>query len=174
MHVVCDSNPAQLRGSRERTNHDVTSPNARLHELAADRTVTSANQIAIDRVSDGLRHDDPDSQRLVRPTLEAVEHRGRRYRAVATPDDRTEVIGADHTVRPGEHRRLRGELGAPLAAAGSEDAAACAGTHPQPEAVHLGTTPIVRLESSLGHGDISKTRFAVTGKNGDRLKAVVN
>ena len=174
MHIVGDSSPALLRGSRERANHHVAPPSARLDELTAERTIPSTNQVAIDRVADGFCHDNPDSQGLFWPTLEPVENRGRRHETVPTPDDRTEVVGADHPVRPGEHRRLRGELGAPLAAAGSEDAAACAGTHAQAEAVHLGTTPIVRLESSLGHGDISKTRFAVTGKNGDRLEAVVN
>ena len=44
-----------------------------------------------------------------------------------------------------------GELGAALAATGSEDGAAGAGAHAQPEAVGLGPAPIVRLEGPLAH-----------------------
>ncbi len=45
-----------------------------------------------------------------------------------------------------------GELVAALAAAGSEDGATRAGTHPQPETVRTGTTAVVRLEGALTHG----------------------
>jgi len=64
------------------------------------------------------------------------------------------------TVRPKSAERRRrcaagstsgGELGAALAAAGSEDRAASAGAHAKTEAVGLGTTPVVRLEGPLAH-----------------------
>src|SRR5690606_28363412 len=91
--------------------------------------------------------------------------------AAPTAHSRTEVRGLDHSVRPGQHvARLRGELGAPLATAGREDGAAGAGAHTEAEAVLLGTTPVVRLEGSLAHGDISWPRCAATGKErGGRL-----
>ena len=44
-----------------------------------------------------------------------------------------------------------GQLGAPLAATGRQDGAAGAGAHAQPEAVHLGTTPVVGLVGPLAH-----------------------
>lgn len=174
MHVVREGIPAPLGGTRERADHQVTPLDPGIHELTTDGPVAAPDQVAIDRVPHRLRHDNPDPKRLVRLAGKRVVHGGGRDGATTAPDHRTEVVGADHPVRPGEHRRLRGELGAPLAAAGSEDAAACACAHPQPEAVHLRTTPIVRLESSLGHGGVSKTRLAMAGKNRDRLGAVVN
>jgi hypothetical protein len=44
-----------------------------------------------------------------------------------------------------------GQLGATLAAAITEDGAAGAGAHAKAEAVLLGTTAVVRLESTLAH-----------------------
>ena len=51
--------------------------------------------------------------------------------------------------------RLRGELGAALAAASGKDRAAGASAHAETETVNLCATPIVRLESSLTHSCIS-------------------
>jgi len=56
-------------------------------------------------------------------------------------------------------KRLRGEFGAALATAGTKDGAAGTGTHAQTEAVHLGATTVVRLESSFTHGDNSKAQL---------------
>jgi len=55
--------------------------------------------------------------------------------------------------------RLRGEFGAALATASTKNGAAGAGAHAQTEAVHLGATTVVRLESSFTHGDNSKAQL---------------
>ena len=50
-----------------------------------------------------------------------------------------------------EEDELRGEFGATLATTCTEDGAAGASAHTKTEAVHLGATAVVRLESSLAH-----------------------
>ena len=72
-----------------------------------------------------------------------------------------------------EYRGLGAELGAPLAATSREDGAAGASAHPQTETVDLGTPTVVRLEGSLAHGGISKTRME-SGKNGEGPETGVN
>jgi hypothetical protein len=47
-----------------------------------------------------------------------------------------------------------GQLGATLAAAITEDRTAGAGAHAEAEAVLLGATTVVRLESTLAHGAV--------------------
>jgi len=54
---------------------------------------------------------------------------------------------------------LRGQFGATLATTSGQDGTTGAGTHAEPEAVHLGATTVVRLESSLAHSDISKAQL---------------
>ena len=93
-----------------------------------------------------------------------VQHRVRTRDATATPDDDAEVGRLGYPVCPGEHLQavgieLGGQLGAALAAARTEDGTAGTGAHAQPEAVHLGATAIVRLESSLAHSDSSKAQL---------------
>jgi hypothetical protein len=48
-----------------------------------------------------------------------------------------------------------GELGATLAAAIPEDRAARAGAHTKTETMLLGTTTVIRLESTLAHDCLS-------------------
>lgn len=48
-------------------------------------------------------------------------------------------------------RRSGGQLGAALASPSSEDRSTRPGAHTQPEAVSLGSAPVVRLEGALGH-----------------------
>ena len=66
-----------------------------------------------------------------------------------------EVRWVNHAVRARQHRGVSGgQLGAALAAAGSQNGAAGAGRHAQTEAVRLGTTTVVGLEGPLGgHGN---------------------
>ncbi len=66
--------------------------------------------------------------------------------------------------------RSGGQAGATLAAAGRENRAAGTGTHPQPEAVGLRATTVVRLEGALAHsGAPEKTRVLA----GHRLAVTV-
>lgn len=67
------------------------------------------------------------------------------------------------------------ELGAALAAASGQDRAACARAHTQPEAVGLGTTPVVRLEGPLAH-ELLQERWSiavVTSTGEERLAQAV-
>jgi hypothetical protein len=70
--------------------------------------------------------------------------------------------------------RLRGQFGATLATTGTQDGTSGAGTHAEPESVHLGATAVVRLKSSLAHGRISKAQLSrpeevVSPKAGSQL-----
>ena len=66
-----------------------------------------------------------------------------------------EIRWVNHAVRARQHRGVSGgQLGAALAAAGSQNGAAGAGRHAQTEAVRLRTTTVVGLEGPLGgHGN---------------------
>jgi hypothetical protein len=89
-----------------------------------------------------------------------IDNRVSRAHTLTPPYSSAEVARTDHPVRPGEHRGiLRGKLGATLAAASSEDRATGTGAHTKTEAVHLGATTVVRLESSLAHSGISKAQL---------------
>lgn len=56
--------------------------------------------------------------------------------------------------------RLRGQFDAALATTSGQDGTPRAGTHAKPESVHFGATAVVRLESSLTHGGISKAQLS--------------
>jgi hypothetical protein len=59
--------------------------------------------------------------------------------------------------------RSGGKLGAPFAAAGSEDGPTCSGTHPEPETVGFRSSPVIRLKGALAHCEFS-TRRAASGR----------
>lgn len=158
MHVIGEANPATLSSARERPDHNVVPPRSGLDELSSDRSVATPHQVAVNRVSHRPRHNDSEAEWPVIASLQAVVHGSGRHGATTSAHGRPKVFRADHPIRPGEQGRLRRELGAPLATAGAEDGAACAGAHAQTETVHLSAAPIVRLEGSLGHADISKAR----------------
>src|SRR5690606_11942697 len=86
-----------------------------------------------------------------------VDHHGRSTCTRAAAHRPLEVDGTAQTVRRGQHGSGR-ELGATLATAGREDRATGAGAHAQPEAVGLGTTPVVRLEGPLAHEVLEERR----------------
>ncbi len=70
--------------------------------------------------------------------------------------------------------RLRGQFDAALATTSCQDGTPRSGTHAKPESVHFGTTAVVRLESSLTHGGISKAQLSrpeevVSPKAGSQL-----
>jgi hypothetical protein len=94
-----------------------------------------------------------------------IEKRVRCGDATTRTNGGAEVTCRYHPIGPLEHDgnadfpRLRGELGATLAAARREDRTPSAGAHAETKTVNLGTTPIVRLESSLAHSCISKVQL---------------
>jgi len=86
-------------------------------------------------------------------------HSGRTDPAPAT-DRSAEVGGTSHPVRPGEHAEvLRGQFGATLAAASTQNGATGTRAHAETEAVNLRAAAVVRLESSLAHSGISKAQL---------------
>src|SRR5690606_23558409 len=117
------------------------------------------HEIPLDSIAHRLGDDEPEAGGVARIAVDPVDERAGARGAPSPAHDRAEVRGLDHSVRPGQHvSRLRGELGAPLATAGGQDGTAGARAHTETEAVLLGTTPVVRLEGSLAHGDISWPR----------------
>lgn len=73
-----------------------------------------------------------------------------RRTALAKSSRRLSRLSGDSTTSRSA-RQLRGEFGAALATTVREDGAAGTGTHPETEAVGLGTTAVVRLEGALAH-----------------------
>src|SRR5690606_24104023 len=80
-----------------------------------------------------------------------------------------EVLRPTHPVLRRQHDSGR-ELLAALATTGAEDGAPGARAHAQPEPVHLGTLPVVRLVSPLAHGSTPKRRLS-TLRLGSRCAA---
>ncbi len=74
-------------------------------------------------------------------------------RALAGADCLSKILAVSHANIAREHDS-GGKLRAALLAARCEDRAAGAGTHAEAEAVLLGATTVVRLESALGHEEI--------------------
>src|SRR5829696_2419568 len=72
-------------------------------------------------------------------------------RPARRPDRTTAVNSGRRRRRACAGNTSGGELLATLAAATGEDRAARAGTHPQPEAMGLGPSAVVRLERALAH-----------------------
>ena len=139
----------------------------------------AADPVAVDAAADGARHDEPDPGARVpasRRRREMVHHDGAAARAAPPCDDRGEVGRAPHPVGRGQHggERTRGrrrpsgrQFAAALAAARSEDRAAGAGAHAQPEAVRLRPAAVVRLEGALAHGQAPKS----ADRHADGLRA---
>src|ERR671929_942788 len=72
-------------------------------------------------------------------------------RPARRPDRTTAVNSGRRRRRACAGNTSGGELLAALAAAAGDDGAARTGAHPQPEAVGLGPTTVVRLERALAH-----------------------
>src|SRR5437588_13029036 len=87
---------------------------------------------------------------------------------------------ADRTTAVNSGRRRRracagntsgGELLATLATTAGDDRPARAGPHPQPEAVGLGPTAVVRLEGALAHGGLLRRDVRRCPPAGGRARA---
>ena len=91
-------------------------------------------------------------------------------RPARRPDRTTAVNSGRRRRRACAGNTSGGEVLATLAPTTGEDRPAGTGAHPQPKAVHLGTTAVVRLEGALAHdGSLSgKTGSAGTARCGGR------
>src|SRR6185437_3103005 len=76
---------------------------------------------------------------------------GRPPRPAPAADRAGELVAPLHSAVCGQHLKLGGKVASALGPARREDGPAGARAHAQPEAVGLGTTPVVRLEGALGH-----------------------
>jgi hypothetical protein len=159
-NLLMKISPRYLGRSRQSTDNNVDTGCMGRQNVTTYRTQTTPHQIAGDGVAYGLRDDKTKACGFTgRPGME-IDNRVSRTHALTPPYGSAKIIRTDHPVRPGEHRvLLRGKLGATLAATCSQDRAAGTGTHTKTEAVHLGATTVVRLESSLAHSGISKAQL---------------
>src|SRR5215212_733907 len=78
-------------------------------------------------------------------------------RPARRPDRTTAVISGRRRRRACAGNTSGGELLAALATTAGDDRAARTGAHPQPEAVGLGPTTVVRLERALAHEGLPLT-----------------
>src|SRR5699024_9133840 len=87
--------------------------------------------------------------------VEVVQDQGPAAEPAPLADGYGEIAGTVQLVLRGKHwpgPLLRGEAGAALVAAGGDHGAARTGAHAGTEAVHAGTTAVIRLERPLRHG----------------------
>ncbi|EGJ76015.1 putative ribonuclease P [Streptomyces sp. Tu6071] len=119
---------------------------------------------AHDGLADRLAHDETRTHRRsvlpggvrVRGTALEMDYQQRATRAASSAYCGREVLAPPQPVVRRQHGVMTctgsgGQTGATLVAARRENRAAGTGTHPQPEAVGLGATTVVRLEGALAH-----------------------
>lgn len=123
-----------------------------------DSFQASPHEVSRDSVAYGLRCDEPETGRLLivrRGMQNRVGDAIRTPHAVTGSNDSTKVVSPGDSIPLRWHERkdlrLRGKLRATLAATCDDDRAAGAGAHACAEAVHLGTSAVVGLESTLAH-----------------------
>ena len=126
-----------------------------------DRPKPPRHQVARDGVADRLRNDKPDSSWVGHATSRDIQQGMRSTNPTTRSYCGAEIACGHYPVSPLEHEgvdavlQLRRKLCATLTTTSGQDRPAGAGTHAQPETVHLRATTIVRLESSLAHSCIS-------------------
>jgi len=129
-------------------------------DLSAHRPQSTSHTVANDGIAHRLGHDEAKPSRLDRVPIDRVNDQAARGASATASDGGAEVGRCSDAVGLGEHAaELRGQFGATLTTASTEDGAAGAGAHAKPESVHLGTAAVVRLESSLAHSGISKAQL---------------
>jgi len=168
-----ESSPVKLCGAWQWPHHNVGASRSLAEQFATDRAKSPPNTVANDRTADTLRNDEPEpgGRRITRARKVDDGMRGRQSSTGANSG--AEVRTTEHSVGLSEHGKtcelhhgvmlnrqarcalekdeLRGEFGAALATTSTQDGAAGASAHAKTEAVHLGATAVVRLESSLAH-----------------------
>lgn len=131
---------------------DVKTARQLIEQLESDAFQSAPEPVSHNSNAHPLRNDESETcGRRRRITGEHAHREALDTLARSPSHDLAIIIAARDSVRASEQLRLRGELGATLAAARSEDRATRACAHPQTEAVHLGTTAVVRLERTLRH-----------------------
>jgi hypothetical protein len=145
----------------QRTDNEPRSGGASKHDVVPDRPKPPSDQVAGDRISDGLRHNEPDPGRIGRARARDVEERVRGTHTATFADGSAEVVRGYYPVDALEHEGLGGEFGATLATTCRQDRAAGASAHAKTETVDLCATTIVRLEGSLAHSCISDVQLCM-------------
>jgi len=122
---------------------------------------------------DGAAHDEADPRRLGGDiSHEQVTDQQWAARPAALIDGSAELRPAPHPCGRGQHetspprarqRRSDADPRTALAAPGSEDCAAGAGAHAQPETVRLRAPAVIRLKRALAHGN---SRYRWSGLRG--------
>ena len=168
--LVSEFRAAQLRGRRQRADHDLRLRRQVCHELPDEMPQSSPDPVANHRSPDRPADDEADQRTGARggldtrlgtalPSVMATQmhdqgstagppprpHGAAEGGAVAQP-----VVGGEHWTEV--RARSDREALAALAATRGDDGAAGAGAHPQSEPVHLVATTVVRLVRALAHG----------------------
>ena len=151
--------PGGVSAAWQCANHDVATGGPREKHFMADGPQPTTNQVACHCATNILADDKANASGVFTEVFMKIENCVRRSNATTSSHRVAKVGWPDNPVRSGEHLlKLRGELGATLAATRTKDCPTRASAHPQSEAVHLGTTTVVWLESSLAHSGISKAQ----------------
>jgi len=154
------SSPGNRVRSWQSPDHDVGTKGVLREQIVPDGTQSTPDEVAVNGVAHRLGDDESEPRRVAKRPGVQVDDSMRGTHTLSFSHRSAKVIGPNHPVRSGEHRvELCGEFGATLATACTEDGTAGAGTHTKTEAVHLGATTVVRLESSLAHSGISKAQL---------------
>jgi hypothetical protein len=102
-NLTLQGSPRNPGGSWQCTNHHVGSRRASGHEIMTDRTQSTGNQIAGNRVTDGLRHDETDARRVASITPRDVEERVRGTHPATLAHRGAKVAGSHNPICPSEH-----------------------------------------------------------------------
>ena len=144
--------PVSLRCAWQSPDHELRTRGQRRSCGKSQSLQTPSHEISIHGHTDRLGYDEAESRRQRRVAVIQVQQQmtGRHSSTVA--HEASIVISPDEPVGFSQHgSRLRGEFGASLASARTQNGTAGTGTHSQAESVHFGAAPIVRLEGSLAH-----------------------
>ena len=165
VEIFAQSVRRSLTSSRIRSDDKICPRRALSDSLRHQCAQTSGHPVAHHGVTHRCRHHKTHPCRMGsrnpgvnRPTMEHHSARSGPSGAhtASTAQNRGEVARLSQPMMLGQHEgppgwRLGRQLFATLTAPRRDDATTRAGPHTQPEAMHLGTTAGVRLESTLAH-----------------------
>ena len=121
--------------------------------LSHESSHATLDTVAVGRQRDLLLgHDDADESRGFIPSPAGVVVHNQPAFPQRVPRRIAVVKSSPRANRCAAPSTSGGEASATLAASRSEDSATCTGGHALTEAVHLGTTTVVRLVGPLAHG----------------------
>ncbi len=124
-------------------------------QLSSDLAKPALDEVASNRVAHGLAGDETHACDMLRISAQQMHDQMSGVRTATTSAHLGKVAACPQAVSPIEHV-LRSEFGTALATTGVQDRTAGAGGHAGTEAVLLGTTTVVGLESALAHEYLRK------------------